>query len=147
MKDVLLVYATMSGNTEFAADFIEEGLFKKGVNVKKIDVMDADSVDILSYDSIAIGVYTWGDGDVPDDALDFYEDLEEADLSGKKFLLFGTGDTSYADFCGAVDRFEEMIKQSGGTVAIDPLKIEESPEGQEIKDAVKHGEAFGDMIL
>ncbi|AOM84598.1 flavodoxin [Salisediminibacterium beveridgei] len=146
MKEVALVYATMSGNTEFAADFIEEGLLKKGVSVKKTDVLDADSDDILSYENIAIGVYTWGDGDVPDDALDFYEDMEETDLSGKQFLLFGTGDTAYADFCGAVDRFEEMINEQGGTVVIAPLKIEESPEGQEITDTVNHGAAFGDKI-
>lgn len=146
MSDVILVYATMSGNTEFTADFVEEGLTNKGVTVEKVDVMDADSDHILSYDYIAIGVYTWGDGDVPDDALDFYEDLEDADLDGKTFLLFGTGDTSYPDFCGAVDRFEETITKQGGRVLLEPLKIEESPEGDEITAAIRLGESFAENI-
>lgn len=36
------------------------------------------------YDGIILGAYTWGDGDLPDDFLDFYDAMDSIDLTGKK---------------------------------------------------------------
>lgn len=73
-------------------------------------------------------MYTWGDGDYPDECLDIIEELEQLELQGQKFALFGSGDTSYPEFCGALDLLQELIEKHGGTVVGDPLKIEFNPE-------------------
>lgn len=107
MKEILLAYASMSGNTEAIADLIEEELVKHGLHVKRAEVYDIDASDLVSAESIIFGAYTWGDGELPDDFLDLYDEMDDIDLSQKQMAVFGSGDSSYDVFCGAVDLIEE----------------------------------------
>ncbi|WP_026673199.1 flavodoxin [Alkalihalobacterium bogoriense] len=132
MENVLLLFCSMSGNTEAIADVLEEGLAAEGVVVTKKDVLDVDASILLEYDAVVIGAYTWGDGELPDEFLDFYEEMENMDLSDKTFGVFGSGDTAYEIFCGAVDIIEERIKEQGGQIVVDGLKIEYEPIGEDI---------------
>ncbi len=74
-KKVLLVYATMSGNTEAMADLIEKGLKEAGASVDRHEAMDIDAELLHDYSHILLGAYTWGDGDLPDDFIDLYEEM------------------------------------------------------------------------
>ncbi|WP_209122530.1 flavodoxin [Alkalihalobacillus sp. BA299] len=131
MKDVLLVYASMSGNTEAIADLIEEGLKEEKVNVTKVDVVDCDPNMLNAFDAIVLGAYTWGDGELPDEFLDLYDEMATLDFSDKQFAVFGSGDTAYEIFCGAVDLLEAMVEERNGVVVQQGLKIELSPDGEE----------------
>ena len=68
---------------------------------------------ILKRPISVVATYTYGDGDLPDEIVDFYEDLQEIDLSGKIFGVCGSGDTFYDDFCKSVDDFEAVFTQIG----------------------------------
>lgn len=60
-----------------------------------------------------VASYTYGvDGDLPDEIVDFYEELEEIDLTGKIYGVVGSGDTFYEQFCTAVDDFETTIRKN-----------------------------------
>lgn len=142
MSKVLLVYASLTGNTEEMTDLVEEGVASEGVTVDKKDVFEVDINMIQEYDNIMFGVYTWGDGALPDDFLDLYDDMETIDLSGKNFAVFGTGDTAYDIFCGAVDLLEEVIKEQGGTLQLEGLKVENFPEGEDKDRSIKFGAEF-----
>ncbi|OLP63189.1 Flavodoxin [Bacillus pumilus] len=142
MENVLLVYATMSGNTEAMADLIEKGLTEAGANVDRHEAMDIDADVLNDYSHIILGAYTWGDGDLPDDFMDLYEDMEELDLTGKSFAVFGSGDTSYDHFCGAVDVIEEKVKELGGEMILPSVKIEFNPEGDEEEQLISFGKQF-----
>ncbi|MBL3628950.1 flavodoxin domain-containing protein, partial [Bacillus sp. RHF6] len=84
MGKILLVYATMSGNTEAMADLIEKGLQEAEAEADRFEAMDIDDAQLLNeYDHIIMGTYTWGDGDLPDEFLDLAEDMDEIDFSGK----------------------------------------------------------------
>ncbi|MBR3379205.1 MAG: flavodoxin domain-containing protein, partial [Bacillus sp. (in: Bacteria)] len=89
-----------------------------------------------------LGAYTWGDGDLPDDFIDLYEEMEELDLTGKAFAVFGSGDTSYEHFCGAVDLIEEKVKELGGDIVLPSIKIELNPEGNEEEELISFGRQF-----
>ncbi|WP_353855946.1 flavodoxin [Bacillus sp. Bos-x628] len=142
MGKVLLVYATMSGNTEAMADLIEKGLKEAGASVDRYEAMDIDADLLNDYSHIMLGAYTWGDGDLPDDFIDLYEEMEALDLSGKSFAVFGSGDTSYEHFCGAVDLIEEKVKELGGQIALPSVKIELNPEGDEEEELISFGKQF-----
>ncbi|MGE6631195.1 flavodoxin [Bacillus sp. NPDC077027] len=142
MGNVLLVYATMSGNTEAMADLIEKGLLEAGASVDRHEAMDIDAELLNDYTQIILGAYTWGDGDLPDDFIDLYEDMDDLDLSGKSFAVFGSGDTSYEHFCGAVDLIEEKVKELGGNVVLPSIKIELNPEGDEEEELISLGKQF-----
>ena len=146
MKEILLAYASMSGNTEAIADLIEEELVKHGLHVKRAEVYDIDASDLVSAESIIFGAYTWGDGELPDDFLDLYDEMDDIDLSQKQMAVFGSGDSSYDVFCGAVDLIEEKIKRRNGNIAVPGLKIELSPFGEDIEKCKIFAKSFAQVV-
>ncbi|MBY0197811.1 flavodoxin [Priestia megaterium] len=146
MKEILLAYASMSGNTEAIADLIEEELVKHGLHVKRAEVYDIDASDLVSAESIIFGAYTWGDGELPDDFLDLYDEMDNIDLSQKQMAVFGSGDSSYDVFCGAVDLIEEKIKRRNGNIAVPGLKIELSPFGEDIEKCKIFAKGFAQVV-
>jgi flavodoxin I len=62
----LIVYASMTGNTEELADLIGKGIHDAGIKVDIKDILEVDVKDLLDYDAILLGAYTWGDGELPD---------------------------------------------------------------------------------
>ncbi|SES30633.1 flavodoxin [Salisediminibacterium halotolerans] len=146
MKNVLVVYATMSGNTEEIAELIEKGLVSEGCTVEKVEADDTTAEMISNYDAFLLGSFTWGDGDLPEESMDLYDELEAADLTGKSFAVFGSGDTSYEIFCGAVDELETIVKEQGGELVLDGLKIEDFPEGEEVNETIEYGAKFARIV-
>ena len=57
----------------------------------------ADVADFEDADICVVCPYTYDEGALPEEGLDFYDDLKEADLSGKIYGVAGSGDTFYAD--------------------------------------------------
>ncbi|MDW4506783.1 flavodoxin [Priestia megaterium] len=146
MKEILLAYASMSGNTEAIADLIEEELVKHGLHVKRAEVYDIDASDLVSAESIIFGAYTWGDGELPDDFLDLYDEMDDIDLSQKQMAVFGSGDSSYDVFCGAVDLIEEKIKKRNGNIAVPGLKIQLSPFGEDVEKCKVFAKGFAEIV-
>lgn len=125
-------YASMSGNTEAIADIIAEELKEQQQEVVLEEIVNmASASELLNYDLTIIGMYTWGDGEYPDETLDITDELEELELAGHPFAIFGSGDTSYPEFCGALDQLKKLIEQQGGTVLHEPLRIEFNPEPED----------------
>lgn len=75
MPKVIVLYASLTGNTEEMAEAIAEGAKAAGANTVLKEAFDAKAEELLQYDGIIIGAYTWGDGELPDEFLDFYEEL------------------------------------------------------------------------
>lgn len=146
MMKTLMVYTSMSGNTEMIADLIEESLQNEGLHVDRREALDVEANDLLSYDYLLLGAYTWGDGELPDDFLDIYEDMDELDLSGKKAAVFGSGDRAYEHFCGAVDLLEQRIAERGGELVMEGLKIEHAPYGEDIEQCRQFAKEFAEKI-
>lgn len=133
MTQALIVFASLTGNTEHMADIVAETLEDRGIDVEVVDSMQADAQDYLDYDICIVGSYTYGvDGVLPDEMLDFYEELGELDLSGKVFGVFGSGDDFYDYFCAAVDYFEQQFIQTNATKVGDSVKINLAAEGEDI---------------
>ncbi|HIW33109.1 MAG TPA: flavodoxin [Candidatus Paenibacillus intestinavium] len=133
MTKVIIVYSSLTGNTEEMSELIESGVKTAGIEVVRKDAYDAKAAELLQYDGIIIGAYTWGDGELPDEFLDFYEDLEELDLSGKKAAVFGSGDSSYDHYCGAVDIIEHKLRELGADIVHESLKFEYNASNEELE--------------
>lgn len=130
-----VIYASMSGNTEAIADMIMEQLTEQNHEVELKDMLSLSSAnDLFTYDLVFIGMYTWGDGDYPDECLDIIEEMEQLDLDQQLFSLFGSGDTSYPEFCGALDKLKELIKGQNGICLGEPLRIEFNPSKADEED-------------
>jgi len=135
----MIVYSSLTGNTEEMSEIIESGVLEAGIEVARKDAYDAKASELLEYDGIIIGAYTWGDGELPDEFLDFFEEMEGLDLSGKKAVAFGSGDTCYAHYCGAVDIIEAKLRELGAEIVHESLKFEYNASDEELQQGKKIG--------
>ena len=147
MAKVLVAYASLTGNTEEMAELIAEGIRQGGGEAVLKSVTDCNAVEINAYEGVLLGAYTWGDGELPDEFLDFYEELDDLDLSAQKTAAFGSGDTGYDIYCGAVDQIEEKLKERGAQILQDSLKIEYGPSTQEKEVCRQFGRQFINACL
>lgn len=128
---LIVVFASMTGNTEEMADAVAEGIRAQGAEAVLKDVFDANASELTDYDAVLLGAYTWGDGDLPDEFLDFYDEMDDVDLSGKPSAAFGSADSSYPEFGKAVNLLEEKLQSCGAVLAAEGLKVELNPSEQE----------------
>ena len=100
MAEALIIYTSLTGNTEACAEIVSAQLEEHGIDVTMEDVMLSEPEDFLDYDIVLVGSYTYGvDGVLPDEMEEFHEELAELDLSGKVYGVFGSGDDFYPVFC------------------------------------------------
>ncbi|MFS8630049.1 MAG: flavodoxin domain-containing protein, partial [Bacillales bacterium] len=93
-------------------------------------------------EGIILGAYTWDDGALPDEFKDLYDEMDEIDLTGKKAAAFGSGDSGYDHFCGAVDLLIEKLQERGAEVVMEGLKVEMSPSDEDIEKCKEFGRKF-----
>lgn len=131
----MIVYASLTGNTEECTTIIEEALENLGVDVETVDCMQAEPEDFLDMDICLVGTYTYGnDANLPDEIVDFYEELAEIDLTGKVFGTYGSGDTFYDKFCQSVDDFTERFKEIGAIEGAESVKVDLDPGEEDIEN-------------
>lgn len=128
-----IVYASLTGNTEEIADIVAEALENLDIEVEIDECTQVDADDFTSADLCIVATYTYGDGDLPDEIVDFYEDLQELDLTGKIFGVCGSGDTFYDDFAKSVDDFETAFLKTGATKGAESVKVDLAAEEADIE--------------
>lgn len=133
MTTAKIVFASMTGNNEEIANILDEELDDLGIETDLSDVSFTDASELLDYDLNFLVMYTYGEGDMPDEVADFYEDLEELDLTGKVYAVMGSGDTFYEEhYCETVDDFDKLLTQLHAIRGAVPLKINLEPESADI---------------
>ncbi|WP_028544053.1 flavodoxin [Paenibacillus taiwanensis] len=142
MSNIIMIFASMTGNTEDIAKAVERGIRSTEAELTVKEVMDAETSELANYDGIVLGAYTWGDGELPDEFLDFYDDMDELSLSGKKAIVFGSCDSSYHAYGAAVDLLIEKLQSIGCEVVLEGLKIELSPSKDEEEQCAQFGRDF-----
>ncbi|MFV0559102.1 MAG: flavodoxin [Enterococcus sp.] len=138
-----IVYASMTGNTEEIADIVAEALENLDIEVEMNECTQVDADEFEDADICIVATYTYGDGELPDEIVDFYEDLEEVDLSGKIYGVCGSGDTFYDEFCQSVDDFDTVFGKTGATKGADNVKVDLNAEEEDIENL----EAFAKALV
>lgn len=138
-----IVYASMTGNTEEIADVVSEALENLNVEVEMNECTQVEASDFADADICIVATYTYGDGELPDEIVDFYEDLQELDLSGKTYGVVGSGDTFYDFFCKSVDDFDAAFAKTKATKGAESVKVELAAEEEDIANL----EAFAKAIV
>lgn len=139
MIQVLILYASSTGNTEEIADLLKKHLDPKvyKVALENIELGDMDPQHLLQYDGILFGTYTYDDGDLPFETELFCDTLRTVDLTGKVVGVFGSGDTAYDQFCAAVDLMKADFKLQNARVIQHSVKVDLSPDEEEDLQSIK----------
>lgn len=147
LAKVMIVYASMTGNTEEIADILGEELEKYDIEVEIEECISVTPEDLLEYDGALIGGYTYDDGQLPDEFVDFYEDMADVDFSGMVCASFGSGDTFYDEFCLTVDLVETRLKEQGATVPVAGFKVDLDPDEDDVAKAEEYAKTYADALL
>lgn len=111
-----ILVGTMTGTAELVAEEMMDALEEDG---HAVDVEPMDDLDASVFDGggvFLICTSTYGQGDVPDNAIKLYEDLKSTkpDLSEVRYGVFSLGDRTYADtFNFGGKKFDEVLSQCG----------------------------------
>ena len=112
---IRILVGTMTGNAERVAEEIELA-FDDRARIETHD-MDRLTPAILHDDAIfLICSSTYGQGDVPDNARDFYKVLVDTrpDLRGVRYGVISLGDMTYAQtFANGGKRFDAILGELG----------------------------------
>lgn len=139
---ILVTYISMSGRNEKIAKHLANYL-EKEADVTLEQIVDTDAYSISDYDAVIVDTYTYGDGQVPDEAQDFYEDLADVDLEGTKFAVLGSSSKTHIHFGRAVDYFTMQLNSSNGEQVADSVKINEDPD----EDDMLRVDRLGSYVL
>lgn len=143
----LIIYSSMTGNTKEMAMEIGKGIREVGVRVEIKDILYADVADLLEYNGVLLGAHTWGDGELPDEFLDFYEEMGDLDLNEMVAASFGSCDSAYEHRGRAVDLLTEKLGEIGAMVANNGLKIDLAPTTDEREQCVNFGREFAMTLI
>ncbi len=120
---IALFYATMTGNAESLARDAHRQLLDAGHATTLHNLADIRPEDLTPFaERGAAAVFivsTWGDGEPPGDACDFWYALTDAalDLTGLRIAVFGLGDRDYAYFNEFARQLEARLATLGATTA------------------------------
>ncbi len=128
MAKILVAYGTNSNGTYFASQHVAERLLKNGhtVDLKEIRQVTIDELD--TYEVILFGTNTWfyngSQGQPHIWFLPFEEELRKSEKKRRMYAVYALGDSSYIEFCHSADYLENMIRETGGELLCDALRID-----------------------
>ena len=114
--NLTILVGTMTGTAEMVAQEAQTALEAAG-HAATIRVMDdLDAGIFADGGTFLVCTSTYGQGDVPDNAQEFFGSLERdrPDLSAVTYGVFALGDITYRDtFCEGGVRFDALLTELG----------------------------------
>lgn len=115
-RHITILYGSESGNAMGLAEIFADRLTTIGHQVTLQEMDDFDTNTVNQLEDLFIITSTYGEGDPPDNAWDFYDYIlspEAAPLDGVRYSVLALGDQTYEYFCQAGKDFDARLEQLG----------------------------------
>jgi MioC protein len=115
---VTILVGTMTGTAEIVAQDVRDAIAATG---RAAEILQMDDLDPTVFDRPGVFLFccsTYGQGDVPDNAMKFYDAVgaESRDLGHVRYGVVALGDRTYVDtFCHGGKRFDELMARLKAT--------------------------------
>ena len=117
MSRATILFGTETGNSEMVADEIASALDPLGVTSEVHSMAEYPVTDLPDQSLVILITSTYGEGDLPDTAIPFFEALSatKPDLSTTRFAAFGLGDSSYETYNNGIATLISAVTDLGAT--------------------------------
>jgi len=119
---LLILFGSESGNSEDLATIAEKQAKSLGISPSVKGMDEIEIGDLASAQNVLIFCSTWGEGEMPDNAIDLWEAASGdsiPSLAGCNFAVCALGDTSYEFFCQSGKDWDGWFEKQGATRLID----------------------------
>ena len=118
IKAATILFASQTGNSQHIAGKLADRLKESGVEVTLESTGKFKTKELKKIEHLFIVASTHGEGDPPDQAIQFHEFLyskRAPKLDGLKFGILALGDSSYDFFCKTGADFDSQLEALGAT--------------------------------
>ncbi|KAI1302506.1 hypothetical protein F5Y03DRAFT_361745 [Xylaria venustula] len=117
-RKILILYGSETGNSEESAGDIERLARRLHFQTVLEEMNDVGLSDLLRYTLVIFVISTTGQGEIPENARDFWKSLLRKRLPPSclrqvKFTTFGLGDSSYFQYNWAARKLHKRLEQLG----------------------------------
>ena len=115
-KTLTILFASQTGNAKGVASKLAESAKAAGISVVLKNTADYKAKSLKNETHLLIVASTNGEGEAPDDAIEFHEFLlgkKAPKLPNLSYSVIALGDSSYEFFCQTGKDFDERLKSLG----------------------------------
>ena len=126
-----VLYATQTGNAETVAKKLVLLAKNQGFNVNLVEMNYHNINTFRQLRNVAIVTSTYGNGEVPDMGIDFWEELKSSkvEMANLRYGLIALGDKSHEIFCGAGKAISKKLDELKCKKIIQNLECDGDTEG------------------
>jgi len=123
----------MSGNAEDVAKILNDKAQKMGFTTNKVELNDVSMTEFAKMKNVAIVTSTTGEGDLPTNGEDFWDDLNASskELQNLNYSVCALGDRSHDIFCGAGKKVDEKLIQLKANKVLDRQECDGDDSGSD----------------